>query len=485
MDRKEFEKIYNSGIDATYDIFTILEKQIEELFRVVEIQSKKIEELEKKLSKDSNNSSKPPSTDGFKKSKRELSNREKSNKKKGGQEGHKGSNLKMVKKPDKIITKKIKACSNCRNKFKREDITVRKRQEFELPPLKIEVTEYQAEEGLCPCCGKTTAAKFPDHITKATQYGFRLKSLLVYLNQYQLVPYKRTVEIINDLFGYTFSQGSLYNAIATFYHKLEKPEQEIKDILFKSKVVHFDESGGYCDKIREWFHVASNQICTYIGFHFNRGKKAINDFNILPKFIGYAVHDFYSSYLKYKCIHILCNAHLLRELKFQHQIVKQYWAKELSDLIKRAKKLVDKAKIRGTSQSLSPATILKIETEFEKIVKKGLKKNPRNKGTPGKRGKVPQTDTRNLLERLRDWQDSYLKFMRDFDIPFDNNQAERDFRMVKVQQKISGCFRSKTGAKYFCRIRGYISTAIKNKKNVMDALYEALEDRPFIPNFAK
>lgn len=331
MEREEFVKIYNSGVDATYDIFLNLEKKIEELSKVIEAQNKRIQDLEKILSKDSNNSSKPPSTDGFKKNKKIFNNRQNSNRKRGGQEGHQGSNLKMVEKPDNIITKKVKACGNCRNKFNPEDITIKKRQEFELPPLKLEVTEYRVEEGLCACCGKTTAAQFPDHITKSAQYGMRFKSLLVYLNQYQLVPYKRTSEIIKDIFGYTFSQGTLYNAIKNFYHKLEKPEQEIKEILLKSKVVHFDESGGYCDTIREWFHVASNHCCTFIGFHFNRGKKAFNELNILPKYFGYAVHDFYSSYLKYKCYHILCNAHLLRELKFQHEVVKQYWAKELKD----------------------------------------------------------------------------------------------------------------------------------------------------------
>lgn len=483
MKREDFKKIYDQGLDATYDLFLQQNKKIEELLKIIESLTERLEKLEKRLSKDSTNSNLPPSSDGFKK--KPKSNREKSDRKPGGQKGHKGTNLKMVEKPDEIIKIEIENCVFCAHHFSEDEKTVKKRQEIEIPPLKSHVIEYQSEEGNCSCCGKLTPAQFPDHITTSVQFGKRFKSILIYFNQYQLIPYQRTVEILNDIFKFPFSKGTLFNAISACYKNLKKPEEAVKEALIKSKAVHYDESGGYCNKTRGWFHVSSTALLTFIGFHAKRGKEAINEFGILPNFHNFAMHDFYSSYLKYACNHLLCNAHLLRELKYQTEELKQKWAKKLKDLIIQAKKLVDERKKAGNESSLLKYEIEEIETEFKKIVDHGLKKNIRNKGKPGKRGKAAQTDTRNLLERLRDWQKSYLGFIQDFEIPFDNNQGERDFRMVKVQQKISGCFRSEAGAKYFCRIRGYISTVKKNGINVLEALYNALDGNPFIPEIAE
>lgn len=483
MKREDILKIYESGPDAVVDLISNLIHQVEELQKIVLKQSERIQELEKKLAKDSNNSSKPPSTDGFKKKRK--SNRGKSKRKPGGQKGHNGHTLQLVDNPDTIKIDKISNCKHCGHRFNKAQKRIKRRQEIEIPPIELEVIEHQVEEGECPCCGKVTSGNFPEHITKAMQYGQRFRSLMVYLNQYQLIPYKRTVELCNDLFNYSFSKGTLYNFIKECYNKLKYPEAEIKNQITQSNVVHFDESGGYCNGSRGWFHVASNEYFTFFDFHEKRGREAMDEIGILPIFRGYAVHDFYASYLKYENTHILCNGHLLRELKFLHEEDGQKWAFRLKNLIKEINDMVNSFKEKGKRRSLPKSILLDFETEYKKIIKAGLRKNPRNKGTPGKRGRIKQSDARNLLDRLKKWKESYLVFMYDFNIPFDNNQAERDIRMLKVQQKISGCFRSEFGAKFFCRIRGYISTVRKNNQNVLEALVMAFNGKPFIPNYAE
>ena len=483
MNREDILKLIKSNPEAVADLLLFSFQQIEELKKIIQEQNERIQELERKLAKDSNNSSKPPSTDGFKKKRK--SNRGKSKRSPGGQKGHNGQTLQLVDNPDNVKIDKISNCIHCGHRFNKDQKRIKRRQEIEIPPIELEVIEYQIEEGECPCCGKVTSGIFPEHITKAIQYGQRFRSFMVYLSQYQLIPYERTVELCNDLFNYSFSKGTLFNFIKECYNKLKYPEAEIKNIITQSYVVNFDESGGYCNGSRGWFHVASTESLTFFSFHEKRGREAMDEIGILPNFTGIAVHDFYASYLKYKSAHALCNGHLLRELKFLHEEEGQMWALKLKDLIEEINDKVNSYKEIGKRNSLIPSKLISFEIEYEKIIKAGLRKNPRNKGKPGKRGRPKQNDARKLLERLSKWKKSYLAFMYDFNIPFDNNQAERDIRMLKVQQKISGCFRSEFGAKFFCRIRGYISTVRKNNQNVLEALVMAFKGKPFIPNYAE
>lgn len=473
MEREEIIKIYNQGVDAVVELVQGLITGFNEKIEPLET---RISELEKQISKNSSNSSKPPSTDGFKKTIK--NNRGKSNKKSGGQKGHQGHKLEMVENPDEIIPITVENCKNCGLDLKTQNKKQTKRQVFDIPPLDIFVTEYLTESITCPCCKTLNNTEFPEHVKRPTQYGANFKSLIVYLNQYQFIPYDRTVQFVSDIFNHSFSQGTVYNIIKDCYNNLKSTEEIIKEKILNSPVVHFDESGGYCDKIRDWFHVASTTTLTYFGFHKNRGRKAMNEMNIIPSFKGKAVHDFYPSYFTYDMEHILCNAHLLRELKFLHEEENHKWAFDLEKLILQIKQDVDKEKENPYKNCLSKYKQNKYNEQFDKIISTGLSKNPKNKGRPGKRGRKAQSTARNLLDRLEEWKASYLGFMTDFSIPFDNNLAERDIRMLKLQQKISGTFRSKKGADFFCRIRGYISTARKNNIDIFQAIRIAFTGNP-------
>jgi len=480
LERKKIIEIYNQGPDAVVDlvnrIIDTFTREISDLKEIIKNQECRIKNLEDRLSKNSSNSSKPPSTDGFKKPVK--NSRKKTNRKSGGQKGHKGHKLEMVSNPDETVRITVDNCKKCGTDLKNKKKDEKKRQVFDIPPLNIFVTEYIAESIICPCCNELNENKFPDYVNHPVGYGVNFRSLIVYLNQYQFIPYERTVQFVSDIFNHPFSEGTIYNIVKDCYNKLESTEEIIKEKITNEGVVNFDESGGYCDKIRHWFHVASTVALTYFGFHKNRGRKAMDEINILPKFKGKAVHDFYPSYFTYDMEHILCNSHLLRELKFLHEEKNQKWALDLEKLILCIKSDVDKEKENPDKNCLSKYKQRKYNELFDEIISNGLRKNPKNKGQPGKRGRTAQTTSRNLLERLDEWKASYLAFMTDFSIPFDNNQSERDVRMLKLQQKISGTFRSLKGAEIFCRIRGYISTARKNNIGIFQALKMVFNGNP-------
>jgi transposase len=446
-------------------------------------------ELEEKLKKllaekvrDSHNSSKPPSTDGIKKRTKSL--RKKSERKPGGQKGHEGNILEMELYPDKIEIIKLTRCHCCGKKVDRKHISITSRQVIDFDAKKT-VIEYQAERYVCPKCQSESIAPFPDFCTKKVQYGPNVKALSVYLNKYQLVPLKRVREIFYDLFEIKISEGSIVNFNAQLFTKLEGFENECKESLLQSELIHSDESGGRCEKKLQWFQVVSNQFVTFFAFHVKRGTKAMNDIGILSKFKGKAVHDFYRSYLTFDFEHILCNAHLLRELIFEHEQNLQNWAGNMFKLLLEIKLCVDREKEKGTTNSLSTYNLKKFENEFDSILKTGFKHNPYREKEHQKRGKAKQSSSRNLLDRLREHKKCYLGFMYDFTIPFDNNLAERDIRMLKLYMKISGCFRTFSGAAYFCRIRSYISTVRKNNLNTFTALQNAFLDQPFSLKYAE
>lgn len=270
------------------------------------------------------------------------------------------------------------------------------------------------------------------------------------------------------------------------YDKLATFEAITKKLLTKAEVLHGDESGGYCEKGLKWFHVACTKLLTMFAFHSRRGKEAMDAIGILPEFKGKLVHDYCKVYFKYLCEHVLCNAHLLRELVFEHTERAQGWANEMIALLLEIKEAVDNAKDKvASSNSLSKEMLEKYEKAFEKIVETGLKDNPYKPKDPHKRGRPPQTTARNLLDRLQTHRGKYLAFMYDFNVPFDNNLAERDIRMLKLYMKISGCFRTLTGASHFCRIRSYISTVRKNDLEVLESIKNAFLAQPFIPKSAE
>ena len=457
MSFSDIKSIFLKGLNAVTELINSLYAQIKELTEKnanLTSTNKKLEERIKELteqkSKNSHNSSKPSSTDGLKKKTKSL--RIKSKRSSGGQKGHEGTTLSMVSNPDKTQRIRLNKCKGCNHSFLKIEKTIEKRQVIDVI-FKSYVTEYQAECAECGNCKSHSKAEFPDFCKKKIQYGSGFKSLIVYLNKYQLLPLRRTAEICKDLFNLKISEASILNFSKEGYDKLEDFDVACKEAIIKSEVMHNDESGGRCAKTLKWFQVASTNLLTYFAFHDKRGSKAMDDIGILPAFKGKSVHDFYKSYFKYTCEHILCNAHLLRELIFEFEVCAQDWANKMIALLLEIKEEVNKAKEQVTANSLSMEMIKKYQEIFDEIVNTGLKDNPYKPKEPHKRGRPKQTTARNLLDRLQTHKGKYLAFMYDFNVPFDNNLAERDIRMLKLYMKISGCFRTFTGASHFCRIR--------------------------------
>ena len=480
MKYEQFLELYNAGPEPVYKLLlSIIETnkalvdKVSSLSQQVALQDERIKELESQLNKNSRNSSKPPSTDEFVKPK---SQRKKSGKSSGGQKGHKGHHLKMSDHPDRSIVHTVKSCLGCGKTLEGiSQVRAERRQVYDIPLPKVEVVEHLVESKVCPCCGMHNKASFPDGVTHPVQYGKNLKGLLVYLNQYQLLPYERLVELMHDLFGHTISEGTLFNTNRTVYEALKTAEEGIVEQLIASSVIHVDETGMRGEGKRQWVHVVATTKLTHYAYHAKRGSDATDEIAILPGFKGTAVHDFWKSYLNYKCEHALCNAHHLRELTGIMELTGQKWPQEMIELLLKIKDTVTE------KEKLAPHEISSFETEYDRIVAKGFSENPPPVKEKGKRGRTKQGRARNMLNRLHEYRRETLAFMYDPQVPFDNNLAERDLRMLKVKQKISGVFRSELGAKMFCRIRGYISTARKNSVSVLDAIKSALAGKPFVP----
>jgi len=440
-------------------------------------------ELEQRLAKNSRNSSKPPSSDGFKKP-APKSLRKKGKRKSGGQPGHPGHTLKRVEKPDHIEKHRVERCVCCgRSLADQLPDAVEKRQIHDLPPLRLIVTEHQAATKLCEC-GHLNKASFPEGVNGPVQYGERIKAAAVYAKNYQYLPYERTCELLNDLFNCPMSEGTLANIIAQSDELAANPVEKIKELVERATVAHFDETGSRVEGKLWWLHSASTAEATYYDIHRKRGSEAFDEIGILPDFVGRAIHDFWKPYFRYSCSHGLCNAHHLRELIFVHEQHQQAWADHMIDCLLDIKDAVDLA--RQTTDRLEEKQIQDFEAHYQRILDEGYAQNPLSPQPAGKkkkRGRRKKTKPRNLLERLEEHRAEALAFMYDFNVPFDNNQAERDLRMMKVQQKISGMFRTEDGAKAFCRIRSYISTARKNAVGAMDALTRLFSGDPFVPAF--
>ncbi|MEJ5315350.1 MAG: IS66 family transposase, partial [Anaerolinea sp.] len=458
MNRDEIRKLLQQNPEAVIDL-------IEKLFA-------RIEELERRLNMNSQNSNKPPSSDGLNRRERRAQQR-KSRKKRGGQKGHEGNQLKMSAKPDRTEVHRVTKCHKCNCSL--DGIQAkgyRKRQVFDIPPVSLEVTEHQVEYKACPHCGAVTEAQFPEGVTRPAQYGSRIKGFITYLSQYQLIPYERVTELLEDLFGVQISTGTIYNTNRQAFEAGAIPEEAIKNCLKKQPLLHADETGVFIGGSLHWLHVLSNEKYTYYYPHKKRGKEALEEMGIIPGYCGYLMHDFFSSYLSYDCSHVFCNAHILRELTGIYEDYKQKWALEMIDLLTRVKKQVEERTLY-----LKKTTIKKLEDEYDRILLKGFRCNPPAGMDTSRRGRKKKSKPRNLLERLRQHKEGIIGFVKDFAIPFDNNQAERDLRMVKVQQKISGCFRSVEGGMFFARIRGYISTVKKHNENVLIALQGLFENK--------
>jgi len=471
ISREKIEIAYREGIEA---IIALIEESNQEVTKKILELANRIEELENQKSKNSSNSHKPPSGDGFGKQTKSL--RAKSEKKTGGQEGHKGENLKWVEISDEVIKHQVSECAGCG-----EDLSkikeVEHRQVHDIPVIKIKVTEHQTEKKICAHCQLMNTSKFPSIVQDWVQYGSNVKSIVTYLNQYQLIPSQRTQELMKDIFGCEISEGTIYNHIEKCHEVLEPVEAEIKEKLEQAKVAHFDETGTRVQGKGWWLHVCSTKTHTHYQIHQKRGTEAMDEIGILPKFKGKAVHDGFKSYSQYECIHHLCNAHHLRELIFIHERFNQAWAEEMIQLLCKINDSVKVSKLEGKTV-LEAAIISGFELEFQTIIDKGYASNPEIPDPIKTKGRPKRTKPLNLIRRLDLQRKQALGFMYDFDVPFDNNLAERDIRMTKLKLKISGTFRSELGAHIFARIRGYISTLKKQGLSVLDALTKAFIGAP-------
>lgn len=443
----------------------------------------RLKELEGQLKKDSRTSSKAPSSDGPNKPKRTRSRRKASGRKPGGQPGHEYHGLAPVDKPDQIEVHEPSHCAECGEDLSAQGgLDYEARQVFDLPVLRLEVTEHRSVCKGCPLCGELSWGEYPETVVNAVQYGERVQALSVYLSDYQLLPYARQSEFFADVFDHPLSAGTLQTIRQRCAQRLKPVVEAMRQALIGAEVVHFDESGLRVGGQRQWLHVASTPRLTYYRVHGKRGAQALEAIGILPAFQGTAIHDGYSSYGRYdQCDHGLCNAHHLRELTFMHEHYEQAWAKELIDELLRIKQAVDQSKARGHSKlsgKTRKAFIQRYETILDQALKQIPELPPEEKPT---RGRKKQHPAKNLLDRLRLHQSAVLAFMNGFQVPFDNNQAERDIRMLKVQQKISGGFRKAHGAKRFCDIRSYLSTARKHGVNVIEALQGVFLGSPWKP----
>jgi transposase len=450
----------------------------------------RVQELEGRLAKDSRNSSKPPSSDGLVRKPKSL--RHRSGKPPGGQLGHRGRHLRLVASPDHVVMHRPATCRACQEPLPVEAWTwIERRQVHELPPLRLQVTEHRLAHVRCPACGTTTAAQAPAAVRAPAQYGSRLRALAVYLVQQQFVPYARTRELLAEVFGAPLSVGTLVSLVRRGAEQVRAAETQIARQLRRAAVLHHDETGLRVAQARagtdaasarlHWAHVTCTPRLTHYGLHPQRGAQALEAIGILPRFRGVSVHDGWMAYRHYQqCRHALCNAHHLRELTFVDEELGQPWAGALKRLLREMQAAVEQARTTGATR-LAASQHDAFRARYEALLGAGVACNPHPPPAddpPRRRGRRKQAPTRNLLDRLWTYEHEVLAFLDDFAVPFDNNQAERDLRMVKVQQKVSGTFRSAASATAFCRIRTVLSTWRKQGRSALDALEVAFAGYP-------
>ena len=455
---------------------------IQSLHQIIESMEARIKELESRLNLNSNNSGKPPSSDGYARKNRKTSLRGKTQKKPGGQPGHKGKTLEQSPDPDHVETHSPEFCSCCGKSLQNGIIQgIEKRQIYDLPPPpSIEVTEHQSITVICRHCGVKTSGGFPKDVTQPVQYGPRIKAYLSYLVHYQFIPYERATEACFDLFGVSLSPGTILNLTHTLSEKLKSFENLVQDILKCEPVIHNDETGVRVEGKLHWLHVTCTPLLTHYSIQTKRGAEGMKKIGILPVFRGVSVHDFWNPYLAYPCSHSFCCAHIIRELNRVVEETSQEWPINLIELLLQAKEL--KGTYHADGVPIPPIILNCLKNDYDELIQRGFDQNPPPIIQSGKRGRKKKTFARNLLERLDIWKEGVLHFTDDPLVPFDNNLAERDIRMMKVKMKISGGFRNYSTGEAVALIRSYISTIRKNGENVIESISSAYNNNPWVPS---
>jgi transposase len=407
-------------------------------------------ELERRLGLNSSNSGKPPHSDGL--GKRTLPSREKSNKPSGGQKGHLGTTLMQMDSPDHVVEHRVTACSACQQDLSKTPINrLIKRQVFDIPVSKVGVTEHQGDVKICTC-GYTTAAAFPSHVVAPVQYGSNVKSTVVYLANQQMIPQDRLQQTLEDTYGIHLSTQTIASIVAEAAEKLAPHQDHMMEKIKQAPVKHVDETGLRIAKKTQWVHVYSTETETVYDVIPKRK-------NVVEDMTGCMVHDHWKSYFTWPGVtqHVLCNAHHARELKAVGLLDKEPWAVKMRHLL---------FKMRERSHQEKGLHIPWMKRCYDMLIEEGLRYHASLAKLAGRKRRPGH----NLLLRLKSFKEETLRFLDDKDVPFTNNLAERDRRMIKVKQKVSGGFRTPKGAKDFLIIRGYISTMRKRQQNIFQAL---------------
>jgi len=457
---------------SIYQLLLKIQLRVEELEKENALLRQENSDLKSRLKSNSQNSSRPPSSDGYKK-KPTVALPKKGKAKQGGQKGHKGDTLSQDKNPDHIVKLVPDQC-DCGHHFtSQECMLAGKRQVFELPQPKLEVTEYQLHKATCPECGLRHQSKAPDGVTAPVQYGNQAKAFAVLLNTHYKMPFNKIQLLFSDLFGYAINESTVYSASRQCYDQLKKTEEVIKSKVSKANVAHADESGLRVLGKLHWLHTATTLDYTYLFVHEKRGKLALeSNKSVLGNIRGWLVHDCWSSYFKFTGLkHAICGAHILRELQGLIDSGESKWAKTFHSFLMR---LYNKPFKQRREQ------IDTIKTRYLQICSRGEKQEPPPYKTPGKKGRSKRTKGRNLVERLIREMDAVLAFAFNEEVPFTNNLAERDIRPVKVKMKVSNCFRSMDGAETYARIESFVSTVRKNKRNIFEELANTFRGYNFL-----
>ena len=455
-------------------------KQNEILTATIAELNQTIQELKEQLNKNSKNSSKPPSSDGLKKP-APKSLRKPSGKKAGGQNGHQGTHLAVITAPDAIVKHMPSACEGCPHyQVCKGTACIAEKRHVIDAVVTVNVTEHQILElPVCMLHGDTRRGQFPSDIKATVQYGENLQALSVALNTVGAVSIKRTHEILSGVFNIPIATGTISNMVKRCAHSLSDTVNKIKDKVVGSALGHFDETATRVDKKLWWVHNASNCEYTYLDISPKRGFKGMEQCGVLTEFTGIAVHDCWASYWSYPDIqHAVCCAHLLRELTgITENHPEQKWASAFIDLLLDMKKVKEKA-VENGRDSLSYYYYQKFDRKYDNLIEQARKENPLPKTTEKKRGRKKKGKILALVERLANYKASVCLFIHNFMVPFDNNQAERDLRMIKVKTKVSGCFRTEEGARDYLKIMSYVGTAHKQGYNAYEAIKNALSGHP-------
>ena len=452
---------------------------IEKLIADVEKLTAEIAELRARLNRSSRNSSKPPSSDGYAKP-APKSRRRRSGKKPGKQPGDPGRHLAQRADPDATKVHVPSTCENCGRDLSDAEVTATvRRQVFDLPPVALFCTEHQAERRRCGCGAETTAT-FPPEATAFACYGPALRAYVCYLVTRQHIPVARVAELLRDAYGAPVSTGVIVSMVQEGAAMLEEFLAQVKDLLRTAPVVHADETGLRVEAVLAWVHSVSTTDLTLYHLDQKRGSAAMDAMGVVEHLHGVLVHDGWMPYRTYDNVtHALCNAHHLRELEAVAEIEGQSWANDMAGLLCDTWTLVLEAKENARS-ALDNEVLVGIRAKYQTIIAAGHAQNPSPVPT-GRRGRPKRSKAANLLSRLDHYADDVLRFATDFSVPFDNNISERDIRMVKIAQKVSGGFRSTEGAEAFLALRSYLSTAAKQGVNLFDALRRLFDGNPWMP----